>query len=168
MENNVDITNKEISTTFNSFLDSSRVWIYQSNRNLTDEEVNTIKDKTTIFLNDWKAHGTALKAAADILYNRFLIIMVDEHTANATGCSIDSSVHFVQSLQEKYQLDFFDRLQIAYKTAEGNIASFRLAEKDELLKADALTQETIIFNNTVTTKKDWDNSWEIPIKDSWM
>lgn len=162
---------KEISThkyIFNSLPDSSRVWIYQSNRNLTDEEADAIREKTVVFLNDWKAHGAALKAVADILYNRFLIIMVDEHTASATGCSIDSSVHFVQSLQEKYQLNFFDRLQIAYKNEESNIASFRLAEKDELLKSGILTQKTIIFNNTVTSKKDWNTSWKIPIKDSWL
>src|SRR3954470_21026295 len=93
----------------------SRIWIYQTNRQLTDEETNSISEKTKKFLESWTAHDNALKAGFEIRYNRFLILMIDEKVAGASGCSIDKSVHFIQSLEKDYQVDFFDRMSFAFK-----------------------------------------------------
>ena len=48
---------------FKKLPEDSRVWIYQSDRNFTDPEIKIIEDKTTLFLNNWKAHGNDLQAS---------------------------------------------------------------------------------------------------------
>ena len=48
---------------FKKLPEDSRVWIYQSNRNFTEAEIKIIEDKTSLFLNNWKAHGNDLQAS---------------------------------------------------------------------------------------------------------
>jgi hypothetical protein len=75
----------------NTFSPDSKVWIYQSNRVFTEAENKLILDKATSFISDWTAHGKLLKASINSYYNRFLVLMVDETQANASGCGIDKS-----------------------------------------------------------------------------
>src|SRR5437868_414127 len=92
----------------------ARVWVYQSNRELTGTETKTIAEKTAAFADKWTAHNQALRAAFEIRYNRFLILMIDEKEAMASGCSIDSSVHFIQSLEKEFHINFFDRMLFSF------------------------------------------------------
>ena len=93
---------------------NSRVWVYQSNRVLSNEEQATIQIELESFIEQWAAHGTSLKASAEILFDSLLVLAVDESQEPASGCSIDSSVHFVKNLGQKYGFDAFDRNAIAY------------------------------------------------------
>ena len=92
----------------------ARVWVYQSNTVLSDVEVNAIKNDGAGFIAEWAAHGASLKASFDILFCRFIVIAVDEQQALATGCSIDKSVKFVKELEQKYNLNLFDRMPVSY------------------------------------------------------
>ena len=81
--------------------EESKVWIYQSNRKFSDDEVADIDQQLKLFLDNWSAHGTALEASFVIKYNRFIIIAVNQEVQVATGCSIDASVQFIQNLEQK-------------------------------------------------------------------
>jgi hypothetical protein len=72
------------------FSESSRVWIYQADRQLSDTETLEIQKSLNNFVNTWTAHNNQLSAAAEVRYNRFLILIVDEEQAGASGCSIDN------------------------------------------------------------------------------
>jgi hypothetical protein len=97
-----------------SFPSNSRVWVYQSNRVLTLDEQTQIQVELNTFIAQWAAHGSALKAGAQIQYDSLIILAVDESLEAASGCSIDSSVHFVKSLGQKYNFDAFNRNTVAY------------------------------------------------------
>jgi hypothetical protein len=144
----------------------SRIWIYQCNRELTADEVNSIGEKTRNFLESWTAHNNELKAGYEIRYHRFLILMIDEQVAGASGCSIDKSVHFIQSLEKEMGVTFMDRMQFAYKAGDHIDAVTRTAFEN-LFTRGLLTDETHVFNNLVSTKAELDSSWEVPLKDSW-
>ena len=92
----------------------SRVWVYQSNRLLTADEQIQMKEELDAFVAQWAAHGTSLKASAEILYDSLIVLAVDESQEPASGCSIDSSVRFIKGLGQKYNFDAFDRNAIAY------------------------------------------------------
>jgi hypothetical protein len=47
------------------------------------------------------AYGTSLESSYQLKYNRFIILAVNQDVQAATGCSIDSSVEFIQSLEQK-------------------------------------------------------------------
>lgn len=147
--------------------DNARVWVYQSERILSDDEVNVIEKAGADFITDWAAHGASLKASFDVLYNRFIVIAVDEKQAMASGCSIDKSVQFVKGLEQQLKLNLFDRFQVAYRI-NGEIRGCSLSEFEKLATQNIVDANTIVFNNMVTTKADFDKSWEIPLKQSWQ
>lgn len=154
-------------TTLSQLSPNSRIWIYQSNREFTPAEVQQIYNLATEFVTSWSAHGAALKAAAEVLHNRFLVIGVDEQQAAASGCSIDKSVALVKKIEADFNTNLLDRMQIAYRSGN-EIKTFKLPQASSLLEKAELTENTVIFNNLVTTKKDWDEKWEVTLKDSWI
>ena len=145
----------------------SRIWIYQSSREFTAAEAQQINQIATEFVNNWSAHGAALMAAAEVLHNRFLVIGVDEKQAAASGCSIDKSVTLVKKVELDFNTHLLDRMQIAYRSGT-EIKTCKLPQISALLAKSEITENTIIFNNLVSTKKDWESNWEIQLKDSWI
>lgn len=144
----------------------SRVWVYQSNRPFNDTESELIQKKTHEFVDAWTAHKEILKASFELRYHQFLILMIDEKQAAASGCSIDSSVHFVQSLEKELKVSFFDRLKLAY-WADGVLKIVAKDEFENRMEKGEIDEDTIVFNNLVQSKVDLDSKWEGPLKNSW-
>ena len=145
---------------------SSRIWIYQSNREFSGEEVNVITLNTKNFIDNWTRHGDDLKGSFTIVYNRFVVISVDENFANVSGCSIDASVRFIKQLQIELNVDLLNKLNIAFKTND-DVNSVSLNDFRSFIANDKITQDTIVFNNLVDTKADFESKWEVPAKESW-
>lgn len=78
----------------------SKVWIYQSSRPFTEEEISAINDQLAIFTKQWTAHNAQLQAQGNIIEDRLILLIVDETHTAASGCSIDTSVHFIKSLEK--------------------------------------------------------------------
>jgi hypothetical protein len=151
---------------FESLPLESRIWIYQSNRKFSDEEMTEIESAIKIFLENWSAHGTSLESSYRLMYNRFIILAVNQEVQNATGCSIDSSVEFIQSLEKKYNVDLLDKMNVTFKLVE-HIAHKPLLDFKKMVKEKAVNQNTIVFNNLVNTIKEFNESWEVPASESW-
>lgn len=153
-------------TQYKNLPNNSRVWIYQSNREFSDKEVDFITEKATEFINNWTRHGDNLKGSFTIKYKQFLVLAVDENFNNVSGCSIDASVRFVQQLEQALQLDLMDKMNITFKDGD-NINLIKLPQFQEFVKSKKINEETIVFNNLVATKEDFENNWEVPAKQSW-
>jgi hypothetical protein len=145
----------------------ARVWVYQSNTLFSDAEVKALLEEGIKFISDWAAHGASLKASFDILFNRFIVIAVDEQQAMASGCSIDKSVKFVKELEQKFNLKLFDRMQVAYRKGD-EIKVCSLSEFERSAKQGLVNGSTIVFNNMISSKKAFDEEWEVPLKQSWQ
>jgi len=146
---------------------NSRIWIYQGSREFTSEEAFRINRLAAEFVTNWDSHGTRLKAAAEIYFNRFIIIGVDDKQVALGGCSIDSSVAFIKKIENDFNVDLLDRMLVAYRD-EGKIKTCKLPQITQLLENSEITENTVIFNNLVSTKKDWEDKWQIALKDSWI
>ena len=151
---------------FESLPQESKIWIYQSNRKFSDQECAEIETDLQAFLQNWSAHGTALEASYQLKYNRFIIIAVNQEVQNATGCSIDASVQFIQNLEKKYDVDLLDKMNVTFKLGE-HIAHKSLLDFKKMAKDKAVTEKTIVFNNLVNTIEDWNTNWEVPASESW-
>ncbi len=151
---------------FENLPEESRIWIYQSNRKFSDEEVAEIETGLLDFLNNWSAHGAGLEASYQIKYNRFIIIAVNQEVQAATGCSIDASVAFIQSLEQKYNVDLLDKMNVTFKNGE-HVAHKTLIDFKRMAKEKAVTANTIVFNNLVNTIEEWNENWEVPAGESW-
>lgn len=149
-----------------SFSPQSSVWIYQSNRQFTANEATEINRLLVDFINKWTAHGKQLKAKAELLYNTFIVITVDEQVAEATGCSIDASVREMKKIEQAFGVDLFNRYNLAYKTDNG-ISILSKEDFETLIVAKKIDNETIVFNNMVQTLAEMQTKWEVPLKHSW-
>ncbi len=152
---------------FNEMPNRSKVWIYQSDRNLTDIEIGEIRKKSAMFLIDWSSHGNMMVATIDVLHNRFIVVLVDEDAASASGCGIDKSVRFIQQLEKDYLLNLFDRMLVTFRDENGIIRGTKLQEFEQLVEKGVLNGETIVFNNIVGSKEEMLSLWEVPMKKSW-
>jgi hypothetical protein len=148
------------------FSSHSRVWVYQSDRKLTADETVQIQMHMDNFTRSWTAHNNQLKAKAEIRYNRFLVLIVDESQAGASGCSIDKSVNFMKQLEQEFGINLFDRFNLAYRDGE-EVISVPRHQFEELLKSGTINTETIVFNNLAQNVAELETKWEVPFKDSW-
>lgn len=152
---------------FSDLSDNARVWIYQSDRRLNESECAFITAEAGKFLSEWNAHGTKMAARLSVLFNRFVVLAADESQVKASGCSIDSSVRFLQSVQQALNIDLFNRMNIAYRNASGDIETATLPVFQDMIAAGTITPETMVFNNLVDTLDALKNQWEVPCSDSW-
>lgn len=146
---------------FSEMPDNARLWIYQSDRDLSDQEVVFIQQKLLEFTNGWKAHQEHLKASFQLLHKRFIILLVDEQHHEASGCSIDSSVAVIRALEQDYGINLFNRTDIAFEE-EGELRSMPMMDFKNIIQAD-----TIVFNNLIQTKGELKDSWKVKASDSW-
>jgi len=151
---------------FNTLPETSRVWIYQANRSFAENEIEEIKSKLDVFIENWTAHGSDLQSGYEIKYKRFIVIALNQNLNAATGCSIDASVHFIQQLEKEYNVDLMDKMNVSYKQGEF-IAYKPLNEFKQMAKQRAVSKNTIVFNNLVANKAEFLENWEVPASESW-
>ena len=151
---------------FDKLPETSRIWIYQSNRKLSEAEEKEISSAMDAFIQEWTAHGQSLQASYEIRYNRFIVIALDQSHAAASGCSIDASVHFIQALEKRYNIDLLDKMNVAFRQGE-YITYKSLTDFKKMAKDKAISLETIVFNNLVTNIGEYKDFWEVAAKESW-
>ncbi|MFM7896439.1 MAG: ABC transporter ATPase, partial [Flavobacterium sp.] len=99
-------------------------------------------------------------------YNRFIIIAVNQEVQAATGCSIDASVQFIQNLEQKYNVDLLDKMNVTFKVGD-HVAFKPLIEFKKMAKEKAVSENTIVFNNLLNTLGELKEFWEVPASESW-
>jgi hypothetical protein len=151
---------------FNKMPDHARVWVYQTDKNLSDAEVQYIKQTLDFQINNWAAHGAALVGAATVLHDRFVVVSVDESHNQASGCSIDTSTNWLKNLGSEMNLNFFDR-SVAYIQGD-EIKSVEMLKIKSLVAEGILTPDTLIFNNLVPNMGEFRKAWNVSVGDSWM
>lgn len=136
--------------------DGARVWMYTTNRVLTDTECKAVQTALLAFRESWAAHGTPLRSASVILLNQVVVLAVDEEPQIATGCSIDASVEALRGLNKAAptlaDLDVLDRSWVVYKE-EKDAPEWKRARLHDfwaMRKAGTLTDDTLILDSTLT------------------
>jgi hypothetical protein len=145
---------------------NARVWVFQASRKLSESEVEILKPRTEVFLSQWTAHGQNLEAGFEVRYNRFIVLGLNQDNASASGCSIDASVKFIQSLEKDFEVDLLDKMNVTFYNGQF-IAHKSLSDFRKMAKAKSVSANTIVFNNLVNTKAEYLENWEVPAKESW-
>lgn len=150
------------------FAATSRVWVYQSSRAFIEKEANEINEQLFQFYTQWQTHGSPVKGWAKLLYRQFIVVMADETDTEVSGCSTDSSVRIIKSIERQYDVNFFDRMMI----------TFLLKDKAEMLPFSQvqyaidkgyIDKDTLLFNNAaIHTKQDLTDKWLVPLSESWL
>jgi len=150
-----------------NFSAQSKIWIYQSSRAFTSEETAQVNAHLKSFTTKWASHQRQLTAHGEVLHQRFLVLLVDDlQGSGASGCSIDASVHFVEELGNKYEVDLFDRMTFAYMDGAA-VETVTQAELSERYAAGTINDQTLFFDNLVKTYGDFKAHWLVPLGQSW-
>ena len=150
---------------FDQLHPNAKIWIYQSDRKLSETEQRDLANQLTDFIDEWTSHSNLLKASFAIKHDFFIILAVDNDYAMASGCSIDKSVQFIKSIGNKINVDFLNRLNILTFN-EGNYFMYDFNSIKEKYKNKSFLPDTKIFNNLVELKSDLDNNWLIDLESS--
>ena len=146
--------------------EDAKVWIYPSSRKFYPNEIEEIEQKVKTFVENWKSDDENFKASYQFLYNRFIIIFADDVAAPLQNSDIDASVSFILELQQLYKVELLDKMNVCFK--QGEFVQYKeLKDFKKLVKNKAVTAKTIVFDNLITTKQDYDTFWEVAIEDSW-
>lgn len=152
---------------FDQLRDDARIWIFQSDKLMNDQETAFISEQLKIFTHQWEAHKKPLNSSFAVLHNSHVVVGVDQSVNDASGCSIDSLVHLIQKIGQQLNINFFDRKAIAYFEGEQvKIASFE--EIRNLIEKQVITPDTYICNNLIPSKELLGTDWKVKAKNSWI
>ena len=151
---------------FTSLSEQAKVWIYPSSRKFYPQEVEEIEAKIKNFVTNWNPKDESFLCSYQFLYDRFIIISVEEMDSSITNKEMDLLVRFIMDLQNTYKVQLLDRMNVCFK--QGKYIQYKeLKEFKKLVKNKAVSKKTVLFDNLITTKFDFENYWEVPIEDSW-
>lgn len=150
-----------------NFSPQSKVWVYQSSRLFTLSEALEIESLLNKFSSEWRSHGEEVYAYCNLFFGRFIVLMADETHTTVGGCSTDSSVRFIKQLGEKFNVDFFNRTNLAF-LINNKIQVLPMGQLAYALDNYFINPDTLYFNNLVSTKEQLENAWIVPVKDSWI
>lgn len=146
--------------------DEARVWVYQANEPFSSGQIPEIAQHVQQFARQWVSHNQQLSAGGAVLHNRFLVLVVDESQAGASGCSIDSSVSFVKKIGAHYQRDLFDRLRFSYEK-DGQVYTVSKEVFAEKYQSGEINDHTIVYDPLVKTLGELNTSFRKPLGQSW-
>ena len=142
---------------------SSKIWIYQSDRELSLMEVDEIKNSVYVFCQSWTTHGQPIYASYKV-NNWFICLFVNEEKTTISGCSIDKSIQLIKYFSDTYSIDFFNRTNILLKIKE----TTKLVPLSELKQNISSYTNVMIYNNLVKTKAEFEKQMIQSIEESWL
>jgi hypothetical protein len=151
---------------FDQLPDSSRLWVYQSNRPFSTSEEEAISSALKNFCSQWEAHGNSLAASFKIEYHQFVVLAVDENVNEASGCSIDGSVRVLKEIQSRFTIDLMNR-SVPFLIDE-RVELHSITEAKSKVSSGQISEEVLTFNNAVSSKGDFLKNWKISTQNSWL
>ena len=146
---------------------NERIWIYTLSRELSNEQLADFKNRCEKFVSGWTAHDVSLDASYELHQNRLLIFKVNEEKYNASGCSIDKQVRFVKELEQAFSVELLNRLLVVYEN-NGRVEVITASGVKDLLATGIITENTLVFDNTITESSQLATQWKKPLKDTWV
>lgn len=131
--------------------DTARLWVYGTDRPLTNAERETLLSDLRAFVDVWTAHGAELRAGVEWIEGRFAVIAVDEASAPASGCSIDAMVRRLAALESRVGCSLLDGTRVFYRDESGEIEGCDRAAFRARATAGAIRETTPVFDPTIET-----------------
>jgi hypothetical protein len=146
--------------------DSTRVWMYLSNRPFSDAELTALNQQLKTFAHHWTAHNLRLEAFGGVFERQCIVLMVDESNAGASGCSIDRSMRFLRNIEQQYEIQLFDRWLFGYQ-AHGEVLTVSKTEFSRLYRASLINDDTLVLDTLVSQLSDFKTSRWKKLSKSW-
>lgn len=153
---------------FDDIKDNDRVWVFPSPGKLSEEVQKSLIEEISRFCAGWQAHGKQLRSSVQIIDNHFIVISVDESFENASGCSIDSMMHFMLSLEKSLGHNLSDRSRVYFQDNDENVFSLDFLSAKNKIKEGLIPINSITFNTAASRGNELKKLWKSKLNDSWM
>ena len=150
---------------FKNLSPKARCWIYILQSPLTKVLFKKLDFELKKISENWVSHGKNINSNYKIIYKQFIILFAEEN--NISGCSIDAvNNEMIRTLNvlgislkpnskigifKKNIIHFFDKNEII-----------------DLIQKNEFSLSNVMVNTTVRNKYEFESSWKIQIKDSWL
>jgi hypothetical protein len=151
---------------FSDLPSDARLWVFGASRRLSDIEQAKLLSAVDAYLAQWKAHGMPLTTGRELREARFLLIGVDQHTAGASGCSIDALYRTLQQLEQALGTAIVAGGRVFWRGADGEVQG---GTRDQFVVAatnGAMTRESVVFDTNVTTMAQLETVFERRVAES--
>ncbi len=140
----------------------AKVMIYPGGRKFFPNELPIIREQLDSFCSNLKD----VDICYEIEYDRFLIFMISAETPLNLD-DHNSLVDFILGLEKSLEISLLDKVNVCFKQGQyvqlKEIPAFK-----SLIKNKGVSKKTIVFDNMISTKFDYEDSWEIPAGESWL
>lgn len=147
---------------YKSLSDNSKIYIYPSNRKFYSNELLIIDERLKQFFETFEESEISYK----IKYGRFIIVFVSDKTPLSIDLN-DKLVTFIFSLEKEFKLSLLDKVNVCFKQGE-YVQLKEMGEFKKLIKNKGVSKKTIVFDNLIVNKKEFENCWEAPAGESWI
>ncbi len=147
---------------YQNLSEEARVFLYPSSRKFYENEIEDINLKIGNFISSYTEHSIAFK----IEYSRFILFFIPED-ATISIDFMDKIAQFILQLEKEHEVNLLDKVNVCFK--QGEYVQYQEMKRfRELVKKKSISKKTIIFNNLIQTKYEFENEWEVPLSESWL
>ena len=147
---------------YQNLSDEAKVFLYPSSRKFYDNEIEALEKKINDFLLNWTDFSVTYK----IEHQRFLLFFLEEEAVITTEL-LDNLAQFIFQLEKDYNITLLDKVNVCFK--QGQYIQYQEMKRFRaLIKNKSISKKTIVFNNFIQNKWEFENEWEVPISDSWL
>jgi hypothetical protein len=154
---------------FDDLPDHGRLWVFPASRELAPAESSTLLAWVDAYLDEWAAHGAALRSGRELRAAYFLLVGVDEDVEAPSGCSIDALVSRLRELGGTLGVTLIDHASVWYR--DGDDAEIQRVSRPEfrrLVREGSVGPDTVVFDTTLTRLSEVrDGRLEVPARDAW-
>lgn len=152
---------------FEEFHPDARVWLFQSERKISDAEQTELLKDLANYTQTWRSHGDDLASMGRIVKDQFIVLIADTISTQIGGCSQDDMMRFIQSVEKKYNLSLLNRSLVAL-LVDDEVQLHNLNELSNKVKEHVVSEKSLMFDNMVRSRADFQHNWLKPLKDSWV
>ncbi|MCZ2443900.1 MAG: hypothetical protein LC101_09025, partial [Flavobacteriales bacterium] len=94
---------------------------------------------------------------------------VDDKPVFLSGCAQDELNRFIISLQKFLNISLFDRMIVSYwKDDVKEVDTIHITKIPEAIINRKWKDDTLVFDNTISTLDDFRKKWILPWKETWI
>lgn len=158
---------KDIHLTFDGLSDDSRIWIFQADKKLNSTESEATQNALRSFLPSWTSHNRALMARGTVAFDQFIVIALDQSQSSAaSGCSIDSMTHHIESIGRHLNVNLQDRMTFHF-LKDGETTAIHMHDVKDAYQKNTIDGDSLVFDNLVKSLGDLKSKWLVPLNKSW-
>lgn len=142
--------------------DGSRVFVFPGSRKFYQQEVPGLEARLGEFCDSLPV----LDIGYELVYDRFIVFFISEETPIGLEEN-EAIIELIQELETSLDLVLLDRMNVCYKQG-AFVQRKEMPEFKKMIKSRSVSRKTVVFDNTVGTKADYEAFWELPAGESWL